>query len=164
VTQPTSALSRRATLAAAAAPLALLLAGCSRSEARAKLDSGVDKLEAPRSTPPAPANPDQALVDQAVSAIADVRATLRPHREQDAAIADLVALHSAHLKALAAPSATGTAAQLGAGPLLTQVAAREKALGALLAAKAGTAHAGDLARLFASMSAAVAQRTAGALA
>lgn len=165
MTKPTSALSRRATLGlATVAPLAMFLAACSRSQARAKLDDGLDRLEAPRSTPPAPGNPDQPIVDEAASAIADLRATLRPHRDVDPAVDDLIRLHTAHLKALGAASIPGTAAALGPGSLLAQVRPREQALSTLLGAKAGAAHAGELARLLASMSAAIGQRTAGGLA
>jgi hypothetical protein len=158
---PTSALSRRAALGLAATVPLALLTGCSGSGVKGRLDAGVDRLEAPRSTPPAPTNPDQPLVDAAVAAIADVRASLVPHRADDPTIAGLVRLHAVHLKALGAASVAGTATALGSGPVLTQVAAREQALGTLLAAKAGAARDGALARLLGAMSAAIAQHTAG---
>ncbi|WGL53753.1 hypothetical protein P5P86_07955 [Nocardioides sp. BP30] len=164
MTPPPSALSRRATLGLAAAPLALLLSGCSRDQVEDRLDSGADRLRAPRSTPPAPANPDQPLVDDAVRAIADLRASLLPHREADPLIADLVRMHARHLQALDAASAAGSAVALGAGPLLAAVDARERALAAALVARAASAQDGDLARLLGAMSAAIAQRTAGAAA
>lgn len=157
------ALSRRAALGlAASTPLALVLSACSGSEAHDRLDSGVDRLRAPRSTPPAPPNPDQKLVDQAATAIAGMRSALLPHRSEGAAVTDLVNLHTAHLKALGAAHATGAATS--AGSVMAQLAAREQALATLLAAKASAAQDGGLARLFASMSAAIAQRTANGLA
>ena len=129
-----------------------------------RLDSGVDGLRAPRSTPPAPANPDQRLVDHAASAIAGMRAALLPHRAAGAVVTNLIALHTAHLKALGASHADGSAASSTIDSVTTQLAARERDLAALLATKAGQAQDGDLARLLASMSAAIAQRTAGELA
>lgn len=153
------ALSRRAALGlAAVAPLAALT-GCSTASTRERLDSGIDRLRAPRSTPPAPANPDQPLVDGATKAIADMRASLLPHRGADAAIGDLVRLHAAHLEALGAGDAPGTPVTLGSGEVLAQAMAHERALGTTLATQAAKAHDGDLARLLAAMSAAVAQRT-----
>jgi hypothetical protein len=163
---PTSALSRRASLRLlATAPLAATLTACSGSGLGGQVGHQVDRLRAPRSTPPAPANADRPLVDAAVAATASLRSALAPHRGVDPRVADLVRLHTAHLRALGAPTATGTAVPLsgtGSG-LLDQVRAREESLGALLARQASAAHDGRLARLFASMSAAIAQRTAGTL-
>ncbi|WP_017933976.1 hypothetical protein [Nocardioides sp. Iso805N] len=164
MTPPTPALSRRATLGLAAAPLALFLTGCSGGEAKDRLDATADRLQAPRSTPPAPANPDQPLVDEVVTAIADLRATLLPHRSEASVIDDLVRLHASHLRSLDAASAPGTPATLGSGAVLEQIDSRERALSSLLATKASTAHDGGLARLLGSMSAAIAQRTTGGLA
>lgn len=162
MTAPTSLLSRRAALGlAVAGPAGVLLSACSGSAVTDRLDAGVDRLEAPRSTPPAPANPDQPIVDAAAAAIAGLRATLLPHRAQDPLIGQLAHLHARHLHTLGASSARGTATPLGAGSVRAQVIAQEKALAALLAAKAGVAHDGQLARLLASMSAAVSQRIAG---
>lgn len=158
---PDRGLSRRGAVSlAVAGPLAALLSACSGSEVRDRLDSATRPLQAPRRTPPAPANPDQPVVDAAVRAIADLRGTLLPHRSADALVADLVQLHAHHLATLGAPAAAGTVTPLPAGRLLTEVVAREQALGALLSAKAAVAHDGSLARLLASMSAAVAQRIA----
>lgn len=156
---PSPGLSRRAALGlAAAGPLAALLSACSGAEVGDRLDSATRPLQAPRSTPPAPVNPDQPVVDAAVRAIADLHDTLLPHRSADALIADLARLHAHHLATLGASSATGAATPLPAGRLMTQVIAREQALGTLLSGKAAVAHDGDLARLLASMSAAIAQR------
>jgi len=150
---------------AATTPLAIVLSACSGSEVHDRLDSGVDRLRAPRSTPPAPANPDQKLVDQAASAIASMRAMLLPHRSEGTVVTDLINLHTAHLRVLGKPHATGAGGPGGsAGAAKAQIAAREQSLATLLATKAGVAQDGDLARLLASMSAAVTQRVAGGLA
>ena len=93
-----------------------------------------------------------------------MRASLLPHRSEGTAVTGLIALHTAHLKALDAADKNGSASSLGAGSVMAQIAARERALATLLASKAGVAQSGDLARLLASMSAAVAQRTAAGLA
>lgn len=158
-------LSRRSALGlATAGPLTVLLGACSRARAQDRLSDGVDRLRAPRRTPPAPANPDQAVVDAAVAAIAGLRSALLPHRD-DAVVADLLRLHGVHLKALGvAPAAAGPGAAAPAledGPVRAAALAREQVLARTLATQAGSAKDGELARLLASMSAAVAQRVAG---
>jgi len=168
VTPPTTAratgLSRRAALRLSVlAPVALAMTACSASEGRARLDAATDRLEAPKSTPPAPPNPDQPLVDEAIVAIDRLSATLGTIRAQHPPVADLIALHQAHLKRLgpaSGPHSDGSLMLGGAPDVMTAVVAREKDLAATLAKLAAAAHDGDLARLLASMSAAIDQRVA----
>ena len=165
VTPPTAAratgLSRRAALRLSAlAPMALALTACSASEGRDRLDDAVDELEAPRRTPPAPANPDQSGVDAVIVSISELASALRPLRTSDAAFADLLALHEAQLKRLGPASAPFVPAAVPLDGSRAQVREHEAALSAVLAHRAGSVHDGELARLLASMSAAVAQRVA----
>jgi hypothetical protein len=144
------------------APMAVLVSACSGAEVRDRVDSATDRLEAPHSTPPAPPNPDQPLVDGAVSAIAGLLDALEPVRTQDPAIPGLITLHRAHLARLgrARRPAAAVALDAGGAALMTQVASHENALAVTLAKGAASAQDGDLARLLAAMSAAVSQRVA----
>jgi hypothetical protein len=145
---------------AAVAPLAVVLSGCSGSDIRGRLDSTTDRLEAPRSTPPAPPNPDQPLVDSTASAIGGLVDALEPVRAEDPAIPGLIALHQAHLKRLGRASRPAAAVSLDGSRLMADVRSHETALAGMLAKQAGAAHDGDLARLLAAMSASVSQRVA----
>jgi hypothetical protein len=149
--------SRRTALGALA--LLPLLAACS-----GRVDDAVDRLRAPETTPPAPPNPDAAGVAEVARAIADVRDAISPHAGSQPVVADLVALHAAHLHALAATPAAGTmpgtAPTLDRSRLLAEVRTRESALAQLVTARAIAAHDPALARLLASMAAAIGQRTA----
>jgi len=149
---------------AAAGPLAVVLSACSGSEARDRLDAGVDRLEAPRRTPPAPPNPDQPAVDAVIGATLGLVSALRPLRGKDPVFADLVALHDAHLERLGAASGSGSGSASSATAAVSldgsraQVRAREHDLAGVLAQRAGSVQDGQLARLLAAMSAAVQQR------
>jgi hypothetical protein len=143
--------------------VALAISACSASDVRDRLDSATEPLQAPRSTPPVPSNPDQPRVDTSVSAIAGLRAALAPVATSAPALADLVALHAAHLKRLAGHAGTGLkvpAVVLDQADLTASVRAHEAALATTLADQAGSAHDGALALLLGSMSAAVSQRVA----
>jgi len=157
VTRPTPApatgVSRRAALRwAALAPAALALTACTTSS--------VDRLEAPRSTPPAPPNPDQPAVDIVVGTTAALLDALRPLAAKDPVFADLVALHTAHLERLGPASATFASPAVHLDVSRSQVRDHETALAGVLANRAGGVHDGALARLLAAMSAAVLQRVA----
>lgn len=151
---PATGASRRAALRLVAlAPVAVALAACS--------SSAVDRLEAPRSTPPAPPNPDQPAVDAVIGATTGLLSALRPLRDTDPAFADLIALHTAHLARLGSASAPVAAAAPHLDGSGTQVRSHEVALATLYAEHAGTVESGPLARLLAAMSAAISQRVAG---
>lgn len=169
VTRPTPApsvgVSRRAALrmlvgAAAVAPMAVLVSGCSASEVRDRADSAADRVEAPRSTPPAPPNPDQPLVDDAIAGIAGLIDALEPVRAKDPVVPALITLHQAHLRRLGRATRPAATVSLDASRLTADVRAHESALAASLAKQAGAAQDGDLARLLAAMSAGVSQRVA----
>lgn len=158
VTRPTPprppGASRRAVLRlGATAPLVMALAACSGPV--------VEQLEAPRSTPPVPPNPDQPVVDSVIEAMSVLVSRLRPLGPRDPALADLVALHDAHLARLGPPSEPVTIAPVSVRFSPAQVRAREEALRDQLADHAAEVQNGELARLLASMSAAVTQRLAG---
>ncbi|GAA1767864.1 hypothetical protein GCM10009795_012780 [Nocardioides hankookensis] len=124
-------LSRRVLLAAGLAGTALVSA------------CGEARSPAPRSAD----DPDTALVDEVVSRITATAALA-------ARVPDLVAMHTAHLDALdAAPPVAGKAPR---GRLLRS----ERQLQHFLVDAAGRAESGPLARLLASMSAAVSQQVA----
>jgi len=96
-------------------------------------------------------SPDELLVEQVV---VDVR------RARDVAAVDgrteLVTLHEAHLRALGAPTETSPSASPTVAPLA--VGTSETTLKAQLTAAALQAEDGSLARMLASMSAAIAQQ------
>jgi hypothetical protein len=161
VTRPTPApatgASRRAALRLVAiAPIAVALTACS--------SPALDRLEAPRSTPPAPANPDQAAVDLVIGTTAALLGALRPLAAKDPVLGDLVALHQAHLERLGPASArfVSPAVHLDGSrsQVRSQVRDHETALAGVLANRAGGVHDGALARLLAAMCAAVLQRVA----
>lgn len=165
--QPASPpLTRRAALGVlgglAIAALSTACSGQLGDRVPEKVTDGLDRLRAPRTTPPAPANPDQPVVDAVVAATAELRATLLAYRPRDPWIAELAALHRAHLAALGAPKAQARPVPLDATDLLGQIRSREQALATLVSTKAVAAQDPQLARLLAAMAAALAQRTAGA--
>lgn len=124
-------LSRRILLATGVAGAALV-SGCgdARSPAPARAD-----------------DPDTALVDEVVGRITATAAL-------SARVPDLVALHTAHLDALdAAPPVAGTASR-------ARLLRSERQLQRFLVDAAVRAESGPLARLLASMSAAVSQQLA----
>jgi hypothetical protein len=157
VTRPTPApatgASRRGVLRLAAmAPIAVAVTACS--------SPAVDRLEAPRSTPPAPPNPDQPAVDIVIGTTGALLDALRPLAAKDPVFADLVALHAAHLKRLgpAARAFSSPAVRLDGSP--SQVRDHETALAGVMANRAGGVLDGALARVLAAMGAAVLQRVA----
>lgn len=112
--------------------------------------------QAPGSSAKAATDPDAALVDEVVTRISAAAAVA-------AQVPQLGALHAAHLAALdAEPSATPTGsptASTSAAPATPiQVRRTERALQAYLVDASVRAESGPLARLFASMSAAVSQQ------
>jgi hypothetical protein len=107
-------------------------------------------------TPGSPArtatDPDAALVDEAVTRISAAAAVA-------AQVPALSALHAAHLTALdAEPAATPTASSTPVPATPAQVRRAERDLQAYLVEASVRADSGPLARLFASMSAAVSQQ------
>jgi hypothetical protein len=131
-------LHRRSALALAAAG-AVAVAGCDD-----------DPTPTPLATPTA--DPDVALVDRVLVQLRGAERVARAAGE-----ADLAALHRAHIAALDGTPPTGSPA-LKTAP--GAVGTREKRLQQHLADAALQARSGALARLLASMSAAVSQRLA----
>ncbi|HEU5035851.1 MAG TPA: hypothetical protein VFT70_02520 [Nocardioides sp.] len=135
-------LPRRAAIGLAAAGLA----------AGASAVAGCDDGSAPASGPTPAADPDVALVDEVMRHLRVAERVARSAGEDD-----LAALHRAHLEALDGTASTGGAQRTSApGVVRTQ----EQKLRTQLASAALAAESGALARLLASMSAAVAQQLA----
>jgi hypothetical protein len=134
-------LPRRTAIALAAAGL-VALAGC---------DDGEKSASAPTSTP----DPDVALVDRVLVELANAE-----RLAEAAGLTELSAMHRAHIEVLGGPEPTPAAARMSV-PVARR---KEQHLQRHLAAAAQEAESGALARVFASMSAAVAQRLAGGLA
>lgn len=130
-------LTRRTTLALAGLGL-VGLAGCDDKDA-----------PPPGSGAPATVDPDRALADGIIE-----KQTRAWQRARTAGATDLLALHEAHLDALGADTPT-RAGRRRSQPPVRQVEAR---LRAELVAASMSAQSGELARLFASMSAAIAQQ------
>ena len=143
-------LARRTTLALAAGPLVGLVAvaGC---------DDGGDGSPAASRTATQPPEPDVELVD---GVLEELGGALRVAAAAE--MADLVALHRAHIEALdgtpPTPLTPSTRSPRRPADAAT-VRRRERLLHAHLVEAAVAAESGALARLLASMSAAVAQRT-----
>lgn len=145
--------SRRTTLAAA--PL-LVVAGC-------RWGPEEEQATPTESDSPAPA-PDAVQVTAAREAIAEaqtlVMAVRTEHPSLAKPLAGLLALHQAHLKLLSTDE-DGTTTTLQeipvGGEALVEVLRTERALQAKLARLAGVVSSGELARILASMAAAVAQ-------
>lgn len=145
-------LSRRTTLTAGAGAAGLALV------------TGCDDDREPGTTPTPATDPDGDLVDSVLAALADAaalvaRAGARFPKLEDR-MTDLRALHDAHIEALEGTPPT-TAAHRGdltdADAALTAVRGQERRLRSLLVESAVSARSGALARLLASMSAAVTQ-------
>jgi len=151
--------TRRTALAGALGGL-LVGAGCDADE------SASSATPTPTSTTPAPEDPDQALVDEVVAeldaliAFNEAAAAARP------AIgpwpAAFASLHRAHRAVLSDEGFSATAPQIrgNARAVGRQVTSREQDAQRRLADWAVAAESGPLARLLASMSAAVAQQLA----
>jgi len=107
-------------------------------------------------------DPDTALVEETLirinGALAVVTAAQRRHRDLRPALRPFVRMHQEHLRALEQPAPGRTSSPGAAG--LDQVRRAEQALQRQLVDAAVRAESGALARLLASMSAAVAQRLA----
>lgn len=129
--------SRRTTLALAAAGL-VAVGGCDD-------DGG----EAPAARPTASPDPDTELVDHVVTRLARAERLARA-----AGLGGLAALHRAHLEALDGTPSTRPHPKVAADVVRRQ----ERQLQSDLVAAAMAAESGALARLLASMSAAVSQR------
>jgi hypothetical protein len=130
-------LTRRTTLALAGLGV-VALTGC---------DDKGSPSSGPTSTPSA--DPDEALVDGVVEQVEAAWQQARRARDRD-----LRALHAAHLEALGAPAPTPVDS-----PMPRESTRRvEQRLHDELVTAAMAASSGDLARLLASMSAAVSQR------
>lgn len=137
-------LPRRTALVLGAAVVAL--AGCDG-------DDSAEPGRVPSATPSV--DPDLALVDTVLSGL-----TRAEQLALGAGLADLAALHRAHIEALDGPPAAPPA-----GTSKAAVPRYEQRLHRLLVAAAANAESGALARLLASMSAAVGQQlSAGRLA
>ncbi|MFT4265365.1 MAG: hypothetical protein QM572_18440 [Nocardioides sp.] len=114
----------------------------------------------PSATPSGP-TADELLVDQVVTEVRRVR---------DLAVAqgltEVAAMHEAHLAVLGAASSASSASSSSSSssappstePAPSDLRTAEAALGPVLASAAGAAESGSLARILASMAAAVAQR------
>lgn len=148
-----------------------MLAGAFSSSVLAACD--VDDLRPPENapTPAGPAeptvdgeDPDQLLVGEVVDDLAQVLLLVqaaRRHAETRKLLLPLQQLHAAHLDVLeAAPVDPGSAEPEGVGRQYRRVLSRERALQERLADASVAALSGALARLLASMSAAVAQHLA----
>ena len=139
---PSRPVTRRTALALSAAGLAGL-AAC-----------GVERGSGLKPSAQVAADPDAALVDEAIAQISATAAVVAQEPR-------LSALHAAHLAALEADPATApTDAPTSVPATPAQVRRAERALRAFLVEASVQAESGTLARLFASMSAAVAQQLA----
>ena len=154
--------TRRTTLGGALAGV-VALAGCD-------LGSG-DPASAPAPSddpndPNDPDDPDAGLVEEVIDDVVAtqllVEALRRRHDTLRRPLGELVRVHDAHLEVLgsSAPSGRRPAQTSSAGEALAVLRARELRHQRLLANRAGAAESGRLARLLASMSAAVAQQLA----
>jgi hypothetical protein len=149
--------SRRTTLGGALAGV-VLLAGC---------DLGSDDPGSAPATAADPDDPDTGLVadvvDDLVATLTLVEAARHRHGSLRRQLAELAKVHRAHLEALGSserPDRPGPRRAADADAALALVQRREQRLRGLLADRAVEAQSGRLARLLASMSAAVAQQLA----
>ena len=117
--------------------------------------TGCDDGSAPTPDATATADPDVALVDRVLRQLAAAERVARAAGETE-----LVALHRAHIEALDGTPPTGSVPRKSAPGA---VRGQEQELQGHLQAAALAAGSGALARLLASMSAAVSQRLAGRL-
>ena len=154
--RPVPSTTRRTTLGGALAGVAVL-AGCD-------LGSG-DPASAPAPTA-GPEDPDSGLVedviDDVVAAQLLVETLRRRHRSLRQPLSGLARVHDAHLEVLGSSERSGRGAPRtrNAGDALAVLRSRELRHQRLLAERAVAAQSGRLARLLASMSAAVAQQLA----
>jgi hypothetical protein len=152
--------TRRTTLAGALAGVAVL-AGCDLGD-----PSSEDPASAPATSPePAdPDDPDAGLVDDVVDDIVAtqllVESIRRRHNSLRRPLGELARVHQAHLAVLGSEPRSGRRPPRarGAGEALSLLRARELRHQRLLADRAVAAQSGRLARLLASMSAAIAQQ------
>jgi hypothetical protein len=145
-------LPRRATLVAGAGTV-LAVAGCdagSDTSTEASAGSPGPSGSAGTASAAASTSADTALVERVVTALRRAERVASGHGSLE-----LAALHRAHLEALDAEPPAGRAPRRG-----PSVRRTEQQLHATLVAAATDASSGTLARLLASMSAAVAQRLA----
>ena len=150
--------TRRAAIALGAAGL-LAVAGC----------DGDDEQPAGGRTPAAHADPDRELVDSVLADLAAVTGLVSRVGSRFATLADemsdLRRMHNAHIRALDGSPAKGRPAgrvPATASAARTLVRRRELSLQRRLVEAAVSAESGTLARLLASMSAAVSQRLGAA--
>jgi hypothetical protein len=159
VSPPPPSATRRTALTGALVGLATV-AGCDDDGPREGPAIG-PSTGAPVPDDEGAADPDTALVEEVVAGIGEtaamVAATRRRHRDLRGPLRLFVHLHTAHLEALEAPA---PAPLLDGRPGLDQVRRAEKRLQGQLADAAVRAESGALARLLASMAAAVAQHLA----
>ncbi len=152
--------TRRTTLAGALAGVAVL-AGCDLG------DPGPDdpaSAPTPSADPTDPDDPDAALVDDVVDDIVAtqllVESLRRRHDSLRRPLGELAQVHDAHLAVLGSSERSGNRPPRArnSGEALTLLLARELRHQRLLANHAVAAQSGRLARLLASMSAAIAQQ------
>jgi hypothetical protein len=145
--------TRRSALAAAAGMTGLAVAGCTS-------DSPADPTD-PVSTSAPPVDADQSLVDDVIrrlsTALGTVVAAGEASRPLKRELAKLNRMHVAHLEAL---GADGNWTAFAGTPGRREVLALETRLQKFLTTAAVTAESGTLAKLLATMSAAVAQHVA----
>jgi hypothetical protein len=148
--------TRRTTLGGVLAGVAVL-AGC---------DLGSDDPASAPTPSPDPDDPDAGLVEDVVDDIVATRQLVESLRRRHASLrrplGELDRMHDAHLEALGASTSVGRGhARPGGDPdAVALLRARELRHQRLLADRASAARSGRLARLLASMSAAVAQQLA----
>ncbi|MCW2768074.1 MAG: hypothetical protein JWO11_4033 [Nocardioides sp.] len=162
-TTTTRAATRRAVLGGTLAGLAALSA-CDLND----LDPRKDADPASAATTGAPVDADQDLVDEVVTELVRIAALVGAVRARFPRLrrpmAPLLALHAAHLGALGGdvPEPAAAAGQTTAAAALRDIRTQESRLQRRLADWSVAAESGTLARLLASMSAAVAQQLAAA--
>jgi hypothetical protein len=134
-----------------------VLAGC---------DLGSEDPASGRASSAGPDDPDAGLVEDVVGDIGVtwqlVESLRRRHDSLRRPLAGLAEVHEAHLRALGSNTrpGRGSVPRGSARQALVQLRARELRHQRLLASRAGAAQSGRLARLLASMSAAIAQQLA----
>jgi hypothetical protein len=150
VSVPNPVASRRTAIAAGLAGL-LAVTGCDA-------DPGSDGPASPQTSAP-PVDADSDLVDEVLQHIAETAAVVTEVRRRDRrAVRPLVELHAAHSRAL--PAGSSEVLTLPRPRSLDQVRDAETKLQRQLTDAAVRAESGALAKLFASMAAAVAQHLA----
>jgi hypothetical protein len=154
---PAPRITRRTTLGGALAGIAVL-AGCDLG------DIGSDDPDSAGSPAAGPDDPDSGLVEDVVDDVVAtkllVEALRRRHHSLRQPLGELVRVHEAHLEVLGSSSRSGRRVPptSNAEEALAVLGARELRHQRLLANRAVAAQSGRLARLLASMSAAVSQQ------